>query len=580
MIRKHKPVKGGVLPSHYGAFDCETEGLYGKARLICMVLNDGTKHIFEGHDCVKDFVNAVIKRKYRGYHLYAHNLSFDMEKTFGAVFGNTLDSKQFELQLSGSKLISAKYRFDSKNSLHLHDTVNLIPRKLSDIGKDLGYPKLPTPNKWLSGKPVEEITDEDRRYCLRDCEIVLRVLKTFEELLRPFQMKLRNTIAANAKAVWKAIYLQNGGIFVDEVKDERFRQAYFGGRVEVFVRKHNHKKLYHYDANSLYPSVMLNKKYPNPDKLKYTNDLYEALRTREGCACITVEAPDMEYPVLPVKTDKLIFPVGIIREGVYNFPEIRLAISRGYRILDTHWVLSSEPIESPFTEYVKYFTALKIKYTKENRRALRQLTKLMLNSLYGKFAQRVDAEERYTKDMPPVGSSFQVIGKNSYRLRDVEKERGRETVVCWSSYAACYARCELYNYFPKEGLFYCDTDSVFRTTPIADELVDDYDLGLMKLEDTIVESNFVAPKRYAYKTDDGTLVKKVKGVNNNVVQNIPLETFDADFGVFYDKPAKIKTAIIKGVDPYSKEVVRKTLSAGGHKRIFLDDGSSVPIKLS
>ena len=579
MIYKHKPIKGGVLPARYGSFDCETEGLYGKARLICMVLNDGTEHVFEGDDCVIEFVNEVTRRPYRGYHLYAHNLSFDMEKTFGAVFGNTLDNKKFELQLSGSKLISAKYCFDEKNSLHLHDTVNLIPRKLSEIGKDLGYPKLKTPDKWLSGDPVEEITPEDIEYCMRDCEIVLKILDTFEEMLRPFKIKLRNTIAANAKAVWKAIYLKDKGMFVDEKKDERFRESYFGGRVEVFVKEHSNTKLYHYDANSLYPSVMLDK-YPNPDKLKYTNDLDEALRTREGCACITVEAPkNIKYPVLPVKTDKLLFPLGIIEKGVYNFPEIRLAISKGYKVLETHWVLSSKPMDSPFKGYVKYFTNLKIQYHKDEKHALRLLVKLMLNSLYGKFAQRVDAEERYTKDMPDVGVPFQRLGKNSYRLKDVEKERGRETVVCWSSYAASYARCTLYNFFPQTGLYYCDTDSVFRTTPIAPELVDDYELGFMKLEDVVAESYFVAPKRYAYKTDDGVEVKKVKGIHNDIVQKIPLETFGAEFGVFYDKPVKIKTAILNDVAPYSREKVRKTLSASGEKRIF-KDGDSIPITLS
>lgn len=576
IIRQHKPVSTGALHKKYGAFDCETEGLFGKARLICLVLNNGSRLSFTGDGCINQFINEITRFKYKGYKFYAHNLSFDLEKTFGREFGNSLDNKRFKLMLNGSKLISASYMLGKKDSIELLDTINLMNETLEKIGIDLGFPKLKIGEKWLTGEPVDEITKDDITYCLRDCDIVMKILDVYNEMLTPFDIKIKRTIASNAKAVWKAMHLKDRGMFVNEIKDEVFRQSYFGGRVEVFKRRYEKRRLYHYDINSLYPFVMENNKYPNPDKLKYTNDLFAALKDREGCAKITVSvSEDLYFPVLPLKENKLTFEVGELT-GVYNFPEIRLAIAKGYKILDCEWVLSSEPIDSPFKDYVAYFKERKITHKKDEMDALALLDKLMLNSLYGKFAQRQDAEDRYTKDEPDFGCSYQEVGENTYRLKNVDKKRSGETVVCWSSYVASYARVVLYNYL-KPGTYYADTDSVFTTQELPSELVDDYEFGLMALEHLVNESYFVAPKRYAIKTSEGEIIKKIKGVHKDAVAYIPLETFGADVGVFYDKPVKMITGILKGVAPYSRERVHKQLRYKNDKRDFDNDGNSKPL---
>ena len=298
MIRKFKPVMGGFLPLKLGSFDCETEGLYGKAKLICLVLSDGCEWVFQGDDCVNEFLDVIISREFRGYHLYAHNLSFDLEKTFGERFGNSLDNKDMKLILSGTKLIKAIFTIDKKNKISLLDTFNLIPKKLADIGEDLGFEKFKTPDKWLTGEPVNDIDQDDINYCLRDCKIVLKILDLYKDMLGDFKIKIKVTEAANAKAVWKSIFVKDKTIFVDEEKDERFRESYYGGRTEVFIRRHEIKDLFYYDINSLYPSVMTNNKFPNPDKLRFSKDIVKALKDNEGCAKLTVRAPDINYPVL------------------------------------------------------------------------------------------------------------------------------------------------------------------------------------------------------------------------------------------------------------------------------------------
>lgn len=579
MIRPHKDIKGGVLPSRYGSFDCETEGLYGKVKLICLTLNDGTEKCFEGETPAEDFIAEITTRKYRGYHLYAHNLTFDLEKTFGAVFGNSLDNKKFKIITAGTRLIKATYSLSTKNKLTLLDSFNLIPKKLADIGEDLGFKKLPTPEKWKTGKPVT-VDADDIEYCFRDCKIVLKILELYKEMIEPFKIKLKVTEASNAKACWKSIFVRDKPLFLDETKDERFRESYYGGRVEVFIRRHSKESLYYYDINSLYPSVMINNKFPNPDKLRYSKDLEKALRNNEGCAKIKVKAPDINYPVLPYRTNRLIFPAGEFT-GVWNFPEIRLAISKGYKIIETFWVLSSSPMDSPFDDYIDYFMKKKIEYQRLGKKALVFLAKRMMNSLYGKFAQRIDIKDRYTHIEPDIGVPFKRLGNNTFKLHSVDKERANETVVCWASYITSYARCALYSFFPpSDGLYYCDTDSVVLKKPLSDEVIHDTEFGLMKLEDNVVESYYVAPKRYAYISDKGETVKKIKGIPKETVKLLPLESFGCGIGIFYNKPVKLKTALQRNVMSYSIEVVKKNMSVVDDKRAFSIDGNSIPIVIS
>lgn len=585
LIRQYKASKS-ILPKKYGVFDCETEGLYGDARLICLMFPDGDKHVFvsdDSGDCVDKFLDYILRKKYRSYKFYAHNVGFDISKTFGRRFGNILNSKDFNVILSGSRIIQASFNLSKgkkSNKIYLLDSYNLIPDKLANIGEDLGFKKFETPKKWITGEHIDNITNEDIKYCLRDCEIILKILEVYREFLSPFTVGLKLTAAANAKAIWKSIFLNKKGMFVNETRDEVFRQSYHGGRTEVFIRGHRKQKLYYYDVNSLYPFIMSENSFPNPDKLKYSKDLNKALCEHEGCAKIKITPPaGIKYPVLPFKgKDKTLFPA-FEMTGVWNFPHIRLALEKGYKIQKVYWVLSSPPIESPFKDFVFVFKQKKIDYTKTGKKALRTLAKLMMNSLYGKFAQRNEIEDRYVHEEPGEGVPFKKITDDTWMVGGIEKERAHETVVCWASYVTSYAQCYLYSFFPELGLHYCDTDSVVRETPLPRELVDDSEFGLMDLEHVLCESNFVAPKRYAFKTDKTT--KRVcKGVGKDALKDVLIENYDRDVGVFYTKPYKNKTALKKGVDVYSMEKVRKVLSTNikNDKRTFDENGNSEPLQ--
>jgi hypothetical protein len=237
-------------------------------------------------------------------------------------------------------------------------------------------------------------------------------------------------------------------------------------------------------------------------------------------------------------------------------------------------------MDSPFDEYIKVFREKKIRYHRNNQMALRKLAKRMMNSLYGKFAQRNEVEDRYTHDKPGEGEIYRKLTDNTWMIGNIEKERANETVVCFSSYITCYAQCLLYSFF-NDGIHYCDTDSVVLEEPLSPELIDEDEFGLVALEHEVIRSNFVSPKRYMFETSEGVAKRVCKGVSQTSLNSMSIETYHHDVGVFYDKPFKEKTALRKNVPVFSLEKVRKVLSIKrvNEKRIFDEYGNSRPVTL-
>ncbi len=72
-------------------------------------------------------------------------------------------------------------------------------------------------------------------------------------------------------------------------------------------------------------------------------------------------------------------------------------------------------------------------------------------------------------------------------------------------------------------LYYSDTDSLVVNGPMPPEYLDIAELGKLKLEHTIKEGIFVAPKIYYLKTDENQEVLKCKGYTGKLVRDQYLE---------------------------------------------------------
>jgi hypothetical protein len=359
----------------------------------------------------------------------------------------------------------------------------------------------------------------------------------------------------------------------DDKIDEFFRLAYYGGRVEVF--KHFGYGLNYYDVNSLYPYVMLNK-YPLPIKGNYVK-VNSFVKDELGIYECDVEAPDIHIPVLPTKYNgKLIFPTGKF-SGVWCSPELELAIEKGYKIKVKQGYIFPKT-DYIFNDYVKYWYKIK----KTSSGAKKAVAKLMLNSLYGKFGQR-----RQHKDLVPVFDKIPevavIYGNMAFEVKDSYDFYNQYLHSEIAAFVSSYARVHLFKLMESVGLenvYYCDTDSIITsgTCKVGDEL------GELKNEALIDKFIAIAPKMYAYVSNEGKVVIRAKGLR---VDQLSYEAFEKalkgdlkDLKSEFDRITSFKEGLKDGNGIFTniKKLVRAARS-NDTKRIQLENGNTKPVKI-
>jgi hypothetical protein len=352
------------------------------------------------------------------------------------------------------------------------------------------------------------------------------------------------------------------------------RDALYGGRTEVFWEKCVNERMGYVDFTSLYPFVLAGEDahgylgydfyYPVGHPTLYSGG---RLDTMFGFARCRVKAPEgLKIPLLPHRRDgKLMFELGTF-EGCWTTIELKKAVEIGYEILDVYAIAHyKKKSKSLFEEYIHAFYQLKIEatgwkklglQTEPERQAFRDemdrrygitnltmveecnegmyyISKLCLNSLWGKFAQRDTFSQ--TKDVFTEEECFSLLEDDTLVVNNVflhnqdarsvtyTKKKGfnkqGETNIAIAAYCTAYGRLCLYSVMEKLGadrLLYCDTDSmIYRITDDMPELPIGTFLGELTNEldtgDWIAEFVALGPKSYAYKTAKGKEVVKIKG---------------------------------------------------------------------
>lgn len=485
------------------AYDIETWGLNANkfALGVCMWQEkDGeiNEKVFFDKESMTQF---MISRRFKGYRWYAHNGgSYDMI----GLFGNYLNNENFKVLINSGRLISATYS-KNKYKIFFLDSLNIFNSSLAKIGQALGKEKGITPQKFISGIE-EELTEEDIYYCKLDVDILLTALIKFNDwLFNTYGVNLALTIASTAQKVFLTEYLKED-LFVSGY-DKFFRESYYGGRTEVLSGRNRYVyPVYYYDFNSLYPSVMVDIQYPNPSDLHYLNEKrtdIKYIEKYEGVSKVTVHVPKtMWYPPLPVKyKGKLIFPVGEFT-GSYNHNELRIALKYGVKIEKIHNTIYSKSTVNYFKDYITDMYNLRLEFKKDKNDMGNTYTKLLMNSLYGKFAQRIQKSEqgfifnqpkkpkKYNSDRYEwIFESYKDVESGIWKLYDkkinqVVFEEGTNNVISFASYTTSGARIKLFEAVQsvlKRGgkVYYTDTDSLLTSI----ELPSSKKLGDLKLEE-------------------------------------------------------------------------------------------------
>lgn len=578
MLKRLNPLKRkkGANISDFYVLDIETWGLSPKPENLAfgIIYQPGYYRRFNN---VVELEEILKQRRFRNRKIFGHNIEYDLSGIWGNIFQNLDPEAVFN-----NGFIYCKW---GKSTLFF-DSGNLFPHlSLEKIGKELGFPKGKTPEKFLktSNKGKFDITEDDVNYCIRDCEVLFKALHDFFAVTGNIKM----TIGSMAMTFFRERFLKKP-IFYNE-HNEQFFNSYYGGRTEAFyLGKCNANAI---DINSLYPFVMKITKFPNPTKLKKGKkfDLQYFMRILnyyEGCARLNVIHKKHDYGFLPYKHDhRLCFPIGKL-SGWWNFNEIRFALEQGaIDIIDIKEFYYSPPERSIFAEFIDYVYGKRIE---QGGGFMELIYKLIMNNLYGKFAQRRKTKRTYYETPPfeyikhlnetDQWFNVQTLGKNREDIFLIEKnhklEKSHSAIPSYASYITSAARIMLLKIIlensQKIRILYSDTDSIFYEGDLEGTTVDlGKELGQWKIEDKkIIQIRGLKNYRVV---EDGETFDKIKGIPKSAklikgryVYRTYVKTFSGIRG-------------IKGRETGDSFEMSKKLTGRYSKRIVLRNGETQPL---
>ncbi len=576
-MRRQHYLKGSQkteLPSHMIFVDTETKGIqydndtehhylwFGWACYRRTRNSQGNTHTSErwtrfttADDFWEWVTNCSVSRS-RTW-IFAHNWNFD---------AGILATSEILLR-SGYRLL--KYINDkppfivefrnASSTLRLVDTLNYFAGSLASIGESIGLGKL--------GFPTEEDSQETwDTYCKQDVRVIIKAVSDFIEFISSYDLgNFQATLASQAFTAFRHRFMDHKIHIHDKVDICQLeRNGYYGGRSECFFIGEVQGPLYYLDVNSMYPFVMLQNEYPSAihhiSRVDCLEDVYEFLQTYQAVAECMIETPD---PIYPLRIDKrLCFPIGKF-SCTLTTPEILHAMENGH-LMHVGKIAYYEHAPH-FRRFVETLYDLRQGFKQDNNETFSYMTKIMLNSLYGKFGQNGVKWTEINDDREPFeGITYEretpdsPILKLRYRLGRVQiherKGESDNSFPAISAHVTANGRLLLWDLIRTAGtnnVFYTDTDSLIVNEQGYQNLASVLDadkLGGLKIEATGDSATFWGPKDYRFHN-----IERHKGIKKNATK-LSNDTWEQDQFRSWD------SMLSEGLDGYIPiKRVRKTL---------------------
>lgn len=418
---------------------------------------------------------------------------------------------------------------DFGKSVTFKCSYRLMPLSIKALGKLVGLDKLNETHDYDEIKnytSLDDVTEEELMYIENDVEILRRIL------IYLYDLGLTSiTMSASAFSNWKKTRYMTWKTKLSQPSDPITEQivinSYKGGICMVNPKYQGLllRGVKSYDYNSMYPSQMLR---PMPYGQGVTREISEGQDYQQVIKELRKKGY-AQFIITYVCTD------ATCRKGSHPFIGLTrgFSFSKSYKyertITNTKLCLWEEEFElfmqhydsigvitsvtgfkevkDLFKDYIDFWRNVK----ESSTGALRQIAKLMLNSLYGKFGMNV---ERVSK--APIGVDEN--GKIVWDTFDSPSNTYYAKVI--ASRICSMARCELVRAIEECGddFIYCDTDSVYcfeRCTPhIA---ISDHEFMHWKCEGRYPYAKFLKAKLYI-KYDNGEKVVRSAGLPNDVAK--------------------------------------------------------------
>lgn len=497
--------------------------------------------------------------------VYMHNLRFD-----GNFIINWLESNNFKFvrdkKLAGDKSYTSLITKDGiyynieiwftrdrlrhlANKVTIYDSLKILSSSVEQIAKDFHLPmekgiidyKKPRPRGY-------KLTTEEIGYIRNDVEIVAMAL---DELFNAGVKK--STIGSSAMANYKErtpAFNRYFPTLPNDVSDD-IRHAYRGGftYVNPIYADKTISDGITLDCNSEYPAMMASKYFPFSKPKIFEGEYKEDIRYPLYVISFSCEfkLKDGKIPTVQIKDSPFYDPMEYL-ESSGDAPINLIMTSIDYELFRENYEVSNikfhggykfKAREDLFADYINYWNQLKIKSKVGQNYSMYQISKKMMNSLYGKFGTK-------TKNVlkEPVKMDDDIVHFENFR-----KEDRRPVYVATSAFTTAYGRGHLLRTAQKikdwsmkkygQDLYvYSDTDSITvrlinREEDIADlkQIIDihKYKLGAWKIEDEFKRAKFLRGKTYIKEHYDGTLDVTIAGFPKNLAPLLNFENFERGF---------------------------------------------------
>lgn len=471
----------------------------------CAVDIDTLETVYLGNN-INDFFEWLSNKNTKCFY---HNLKFDGEFLLsylllsGYKWSRTPEPKTFDTLITDNGLFyQITVIFEKKNKKYkkvtFYDSLKKLPFKVATISKAFKLPDEKLSIDYKAPRPVgHELTEEEKRYIINDCKIVAEALQI--QFAKGLKRMTNASDAMNAfkESVTKKRFAYFFPTFPLEL-DADIRLAYKGGFTWLKKKMQGIRGLkgITLDVNSLYPWVLYTCRLPygypmyfegepNPD------ETYNLFIVRLKCAFDI--KPD-HIPTIQIKKSFRFIPTeyvestdGDVIELTLTSVDLQLFFDQ-YDVSDVQYIngWKFKSTTGIFKDYIDYW--MHIKETETG--ALRQLAKLMLNSLYGKFA----TNPKHAQKIPYLDEE----GVVRYKFSDVEYDEPVYTAL--AAFVTAYAREKTIRSAQSvyQRFIYADTDSLHLIGYDIPEGIEVHPtkLGAWKLEGRFIDSKYIRAKTY------------------------------------------------------------------------------------
>lgn len=448
--------------------------------------------------------------------MWFHNLAFDGEFIVNYLLNNGWEwvkekpgTRQFSTLISNmGKYYQVQVCFKrTKRQLNMvtfKDSLKKLTMSVEEVARAFGLPISKLSIDYDAFRPVgHRLTDEEKQYLKNDVLIMSMALR------QDFQRGLtRLTTGADAlawyqdglgKKLWRRLFPE-----IPVAMDTEIRRAYKGGWTYANPRyscsedkpRRNIWMGSVYDKNSMYPSVMYSDALPVglPAYFtgRYTKDPLYPLYI-QYLTCSLKLKPD-HLPTVQIKGNPyfdeheyVVDSDGMVDLALTNI-DLDL-LSEHYEVVVVSWNggYKFRAMRGMFCDYIDHW--MHIKETTGGGERLR--AKLMLNSLYGKFATNPDV----TGKVPYLKEG----GQTGYRLG--EEETRAPVYTPMGAFITAYARRDIITNCQRifSRFLYADTDSIhcLGQKPLDLDFVHPTKLGAWKHESDFDLARYVRSKTYA-----------------------------------------------------------------------------------